>query len=65
MQVNPLIKYSLLQHPIAIGLRYTIFICLFVVSCTIPKKYQKGKPFITKNNIEVKGEILAKKKGLH
>ncbi len=55
MQVNPLFKYSLLQQ-----LKYTIFICLFVVSCTIPKKYQKGKPFITKNNIEVKGGNFSK-----
>lgn len=55
MQVNPLIKYSPLQQ-----LKFTIFICLFVVSCTIPKKYQKGKPFITKNNIEVKGGNFSK-----
>ncbi len=55
MQVNPLIKNSLLQQ-----LKYSIFICLFVVSCTIPKKYQKGKPFITKNNIEVKGGNFSK-----
>lgn len=55
MQVNPLIKYSLLQQ-----LKYIFFICLFIVSCTIPKKYQKGKPFITKNNIEVKGGNFSK-----
>ena len=55
MQVNPFIKNSLLQQ-----LKYSIFICLFVVSCTIPKKYQKGKPFITKNNIEVKGGNFTK-----
>ncbi|MGB4843419.1 MAG: BamA/TamA family outer membrane protein [Ferruginibacter sp.] len=41
-------------------MKYLIFICLFVGSCTIPKKYQKGKPFITKNNIEVKGGKFSK-----
>jgi hypothetical protein len=50
MQVNPLIKYSNLRK-----LKYIIFICLLISSCTVPKKYQKGKPFITKNKIEVKG----------
>jgi outer membrane protein insertion porin family len=55
MQVNPLIKYSPLLQ-----MKYTIFICLFIVSCTVPKKYQKGKPFITKNNIEVKGGNFSK-----
>ena len=55
MPVNPLLKYSPLLH-----LKYIIFICLFISSCTIPKKYQKGKPFITKNNIEVKGGNFTK-----
>jgi outer membrane protein insertion porin family len=55
MQFNPLIKYSLLQH-----LKYSIFICFLIASCTVPKKYQKGKPFITKNNIEVKGGNFSK-----
>jgi outer membrane protein insertion porin family len=50
MPVNPFIKYSLLQR-----MKFIIFISLIISSCTIPKKYQKGKPFITKNNIEVKG----------
>ena len=50
MPVNPLIKYSFLKQ-----VKNIIFICLFFASCIIPKKYQKGKPFITKNNIEVKG----------
>ncbi len=36
-------------------LKFIVFFCLFLSACTIPKKYQKGKPFITKNNIEVKG----------
>jgi len=36
-------------------MKYILFICLCISACTIPKKYQKGKPFITKNNIEVKG----------
>jgi hypothetical protein len=55
MQVNPLIKYRFLNQ-----LKYTVFICLVMASCTIPKKYQKGKPFITKNNIEVKGGNFSK-----
>lgn len=55
MQVNPLIKYKLLQQ-----LKYTIFICLFIVSCTIPRKYQKDKPFVAKNKIEVKGGNFSK-----
>ncbi len=55
MQVNPLIKYSLLQQ-----LKYTVFICLFMVSCTIPRKYQKDKPFVAKNKIEVKGGNFSK-----
>jgi len=50
MQVNPLIKYRFIQQ-----LKYTVFICLFIVSCTIPRKYQKDKPFVAQNNIEVKG----------
>jgi outer membrane protein assembly factor BamA len=55
MQANPLNKYLILQQ-----LKHTFFICLLIVSCTIPKKYQKGKPFITKNNIEVKGGNFSK-----
>ena len=55
MQANPLNKYRFLQQ-----LKYTLFICLLISSCTIPKKYQKGKPFITKNNIEVKGGNFSK-----
>jgi len=32
-----------------------IFLLVFVLaSCTIPRKYQKGKPFVIKNTIEVK-----------
>lgn len=50
MPFNPSIKYSFLHQ-----LKTPIFICLFFASCIIPKKYQKGKPFVTKNNIEVKG----------
>jgi hypothetical protein len=55
MPVNPISTYSLLHH-----LKYCIFLCLLAASCTIPKKYQKGKPFITKNNIEVKGGNFSK-----
>ena len=60
MQVNPLNKYRILQLPVTTGMKYTFFICLLLASCTIPKKYQKGKPFITKNNIEVKGGNFTK-----
>jgi outer membrane protein insertion porin family len=60
MQFNRFIQYNHLHYPKITGLKYTIFICLFIVSCTIPKKYQKGKPFITKNNIEVKGGNFSK-----
>ncbi len=55
MPVNPLITYSLKQQ-----MKCILFICLVISSCTIPKKYQKGKPFITKNNIEVKGGNFSK-----
>ena len=55
MQVNPFFKYRFLQCQIITGLTYTFLLCLLISSCTIPKKYQKGKPFITKNNIEVTG----------
>ena len=41
-------------------MKHFLFITLFISSCTIPKKYQKGKPFITKNNIEVKGGNFSK-----
>lgn len=55
MPVNPLTKYRFLQQ-----WKYIFFICLLLASCTIPKKYQKDKPFITKNNIEVKGGNFTK-----
>lgn len=50
MPVNPLKKYNLFDL-----LKNIFFIAALISSCTIPKKYQKGKPFITKNSIEVKG----------
>lgn len=55
MNFNPLLFYKLTGQ-----LKYLIFACLFIGSCTIPKKYQKGKPFITKNSIEVKGGKFSK-----
>jgi outer membrane protein insertion porin family len=55
MQVDPLNKYRLFSY-----LKSIVFICVFIASCTVPKKYQKGKPFITKNNIEVKGGNFSK-----
>ncbi len=55
MPNNPLhIKRLLLQ------LKNILLITLLVASCTIPRKYQKGKPFITKNTIEVKGGKFTK-----
>lgn len=36
------------------------FLCSILFSCYIPRKYQKDKPFITKNNIEVKGGKFTK-----
>ena len=41
-------------------MKWFFFIGLMMASCTIPKKYQKGKPFIAKNNIEVKGGNFSK-----
>lgn len=55
MPVNPLIKNSLLQQ-----LKIVLFISLLFSACTIPRKYQKDKPFITKNSIEVKGGNFSK-----
>lgn len=55
MQVNPFIKYRFLPQ-----LKYNIFFCLFIVSCTIPKKFQKDKPYIEENKIEVKGGDFSK-----
>jgi hypothetical protein len=60
MQVNPLIKYHFFSFLVSTGFKYIFLFCLFISSCTIPKKYQKGKPFITKNNIEVKGGNFSK-----
>ncbi|MBK8608665.1 MAG: BamA/TamA family outer membrane protein [Chitinophagaceae bacterium] len=36
-------------------MKYILFFCALLLSCTVPKKYQKGKPFLIKNTIEVKG----------
>ena len=36
-------------------LRPVFILSLLFFSCTIPRKYQKGKPFLVKNSIEVKG----------
>jgi len=48
-------KISFLQP-----LKYLLFVVLFLSSCTIVRKEQKGKPIITKNNIEVKGGKFTK-----
>lgn len=55
MPVNPLRIYQLLQY-----LKNIFLITCLIASCTIPRKYQKGKPFITKNSIEVKGGKFTK-----
>lgn len=59
MLVNPLVKYRFLPLPVAV-MKYSIFICLFIASCTIPRKYQKDKPFVARNKIEVKGGNFSK-----
>ena len=41
-------------------LKYIILISLILSSCIIPRKYQKGKPFVTKNKIEVTGGNFTK-----
>lgn len=41
-------------------LNYILFFSLFLSSCIIPKKYQKDKPFVTKNKIEVTGGKFTK-----
>ncbi len=55
MPFNPQNKYNLLGQ-----FKYLVLVCLLLASCYIPKKYQKGKPFVTKNNIEVKGGNFTK-----
>src|SRR6478752_1232034 len=50
MTVHPLNTYRFLKY-----LKIILFISILVSSCTIPRNYQKGKPFVTKNKIEVKG----------
>jgi len=41
-------------------LRNIFFLSVVLSSCIVPKKYQKDKPFITKNTIEVKGGKFTK-----
>lgn len=55
MQVNPLNKYWFFEQS-----KFVVLLFLFFSSCTVPKKFPKGKPFITKNNIEVKGGNFSK-----
>lgn len=55
MPVNPFMIYRCKQQ-----VTWVFILCLIIASCTIPKKYQKGKPFIVKNNIEVKGGNFSK-----
>ncbi|MEI9959335.1 MAG: BamA/TamA family outer membrane protein [Ferruginibacter sp.] len=52
-------------------LKNIFFLSLVLSSCIVPKNYQKNKPFITKNTIEVKGgnftndELIALKSRLY
>ncbi len=55
MQGNPFINFRVLN-----AMKYFIFICLIAGSCTVAKKYQKGKPFVAKNSIEVTGGNFTK-----
>ena len=55
MPINPFNKPGSLQQ-----LKNIFLLSLLFSACTIPKKYQEGKPFITKNNIEVKGGKFTK-----
>ena len=41
-------------------LKNIFFLSLILSSCIIPKKYQKDKPFVTKNSFEVKGGNFTK-----
>jgi outer membrane protein insertion porin family len=44
------------RNTILFGWLKNIFVISFILSaCTIPRKYQKNKPFVFKNNIEIKG----------
>ncbi|MBL7703267.1 MAG: BamA/TamA family outer membrane protein [Ferruginibacter sp.] len=60
MQDNPFNKLFCFMHPAATGLPYVFLIFIFIASCTVPRKYQEGKPFVTQNNIEVKGGNFSK-----
>ncbi len=55
MLVNPFNKFNSFFQLLLI-----VIACISVSSCIIPKKYQKDKPFITKNSIEVKGGKFTK-----
>lgn len=41
-------------------LKNILLLSLLISSCTIPRHYQKDKPFVFKNNIELKGGALSK-----
>jgi outer membrane protein assembly factor BamA len=55
MPVSTPHKTRLLQQ-----LKNILLLSLVLVSCTVPKRYQKNKPFILKNSIEVKGGNFTK-----
>src|SRR6185295_16740031 len=59
-----LIKFMPISAPLQTRffqqLRNIFFLSLVLSSCIVPKKYQKDKPFVTKNTIEVKGGKFTK-----
>ncbi|MFM2326109.1 MAG: hypothetical protein RIR31_311 [Bacteroidota bacterium] len=55
MPISARFKTSFFQQ-----LKNIFFLSLALSSCIVPKKYQKDKPFVTKNNIEVKGGSFTK-----
>ncbi len=55
MPVSTSLKFMFFQQ-----IRNIFFLSLVLSSCYIPKKYQKDKPFVIKNRIEVKGGNFTK-----
>ena len=55
MPLTPINKTRFFQQ-----LRNILILSLVLSSCIIPRKYQKGKPFVTENKIEVTGGNFTK-----
>lgn len=55
MSINPLHTSAFI-----FSLRNIFLLALVISSCTIPRKYPKNKPFITKNSIEIEGGKFTK-----